>query len=383
MRFTEFIQTNHKAIIDAWVDFARSMLPWAEGLSDKDLQDHAEELLDALANDMESPQSSLEQSQKSKGQAAGGKLEIVGQKHASVRLESGLSLMQLVSEYRALRASVLRQWAKAQRNESEEITRFNEAIDEALAASMAQYSRTLDNTREQFLAILSHDLRNPLGAIIMGASLLKEPEVNDGAGIAHVILGSAERMNRMVNDLLDLTRTRLGSGIPITQKPMDLISVCRQVVAELQPCHKDFQLQFESIGDLHGEWDSDRLAQVVSNLIANALQYGSSAKPVSIVAREHGQEVILQVHNEGLPIPEKAIKTIFTPMARHQADGQSVDKNSNGLGLGLYIASEIVASHAGTISVTSTAQEGTTFTVTMPRRPASKSVQANQPNISS
>jgi signal transduction histidine kinase len=370
MRFTEFIQKNQKAIIDAWVNFAKTMLPWAEGMSEEDLQDHAEELLNAVVNDMESPQNMMQQSQKSKGQAKGGNLEKIGQKHASDRLESGLSLMQLVSEYRALRASVLGNWAKAERSQSEEMTRFNEAIDEALAASMTRYSKILDNTREQFLAILSHDLRNPLGAIIMGATLLKEPEANDSVEIANVILGSAERMNRMVNDLLDLTRTRLGSGIPITQKPMDLTSVCKQVISEFQASHTDFQLQFESFGDLHGEWDSDRLAQVVSNLIANALQYGSSAKPVSIVAREHGQEVILQVHNEGLPIPEKAIRTIFTPMARHQADGQKVDKNSNGLGLGLYIASEIVTSHGGTISVSSTEEKGTTFTVTMPRRPA-------------
>ncbi|HYX31483.1 MAG TPA: sensor histidine kinase [Oligoflexus sp.] len=377
MRLAEFIQTNHTSIIEAWVNFARSMVPWAEGMSETDLQDHARDLLIAVVNDIRKTQTALEQSEKSKGQAEDGKLAQIGQKHASDRLESGLSLKQLVSEYRALRASVLRQWDETQGNETGDVTRFNESIDEALATSINRYSETVDNTREQFLAILGHDLRNPIGAITMGATLLAEPQSNDVIEIANLMLGAAERMNRMVNDLLDLTRTRLGAGIPVTQKPMDLTPVCRQIVSELQPSHPDFQLRFESIGDLHGEWDSDRLAQVVSNLVANALQYGSSAKPVKLVAREKGQEVILQVHNEGLPIPENALKTIFTPMARHGSGAQSVDRNSRGLGLGLFIASEIVISHGGTINATSTEKEGTTFTVTLPRHPASKPAQPN------
>lgn len=382
MRLTEFIQSNHKSIISAWVDFAGTMSPWSNGMNEKELQDHAEELLVAVVEDMKSPQSSREQTEKSKGQAIEGKLAIVGQKHASDRLESGLSLLQLVSEFRALRASVLRQWDKSQGNTTGEMTRFNEAIDETLATSMTRYSETVDNTREQFLAILSHDLRNPLGAIIMGATLLEEAENSDTVEIANVIRGSAERMNRMVNDLLDLTRTRLGAGIPVMQKPMDLASVCRQVVSELQPGHPDFQLQFESIGDVHGVWDSDRLAQVISNLAANALQYGSSAEPVNVIARDQGDEVMLQVHNGGIPIPEHALKTIFMPMARHQAGGQSVDRNSRGLGLGLYIASEIIASHGGTIEADSTAEKGTTFTVTLPRQPPPKTAHGLQSNPS-
>lgn len=370
MRLTEFIQANHKSIMTAWVDFARTMSPWSNGVSEKVLQDHAEELLVAVVEDMNLPQSNQEQSQKSKGQALEGKLARVGQKHASDRLASGLSLTQLVSEFRALRASVLRQWDKSLGNTTDEMTRFNEAIDETLATSMIRYSEMVDSTREQFLAILSHDLRNPIGAIIMGATLLEQADNSDTVELANVIRGSAERMNRMVNDLLDLTRTRLGAGIPVTPKPMDLASVCRQVVSELQSGHPDFQLKFEAIGDLKGEWDSDRLTQVVSNLAANALQYGSSVEPVKIIARDQGVDVVFEVHNGGIPIPDNALRTIFTPMARHQPGGQSVDRNSRGLGLGLYIASEIVLSHGGTIGVTSTQEQGTTFKVTLPRFPA-------------
>ncbi|HYX39564.1 MAG TPA: sensor histidine kinase [Oligoflexus sp.] len=380
MQLTKFIQKNHKSIIKAWVDFARTMQPWAQGMSEKDLQDHAEELLVAVVNDMNSPQSKSEQSEKSQGNGMDGNLVIAGQQHASTRLQSGLSLTQLVSEFRALRASVLRQWEEEQGAESDEVTRFNEAIDEALATSMTQYSEAVDTTREQFLAILSHDLRNPLGAIIMGAQLLNDPETEDTADIATVILNSAERMSRMVSDLLDLTRTRLGTGIPIATKPMDLASVCQQVFAEFHASHApDHRIHFESFGDLRGEWDADRLAQVLSNLIANALQYGSAAKPVSLVARDRGQEVELQVHNEGSPIPESSLKTIFAPMVRHKSGASGVDKNVSGLGLGLYIANEVVLSHSGTISVTSTESSGTTFTVTLPRLSTAKTPQ--QPTL--
>jgi signal transduction histidine kinase len=172
-------------------------------------------------------------------------------------------------------------------------------------------------------------------------------------------------MNRMVSDLLDLTRTRLGAGIPVTPKPMDLTPVCQQVISEVGAIHPDCQLQFESKGDLHGEWDSDRLTQVISNLVANALQYGCADGPVSVVAQAHGAEVVLRVHNEGPPISESALKTIFEPMVRQPT--QNGGKNTTGLGLGLHIAREIVTAHGGTIGVTSPKKEGTTFTVQIPR----------------
>lgn len=122
------------------------------------------------------------------------------------------------------------------------------------------------------LDILGHDLRNPLASILVGATLLTKSERLEvkEVGVATRILNSAGRMNRMVSDLLDLTRTRLGAGIPVTPKPMDLTSVCQQVVAELEAIHPDCRLQFEAKGNLHGEWDSDRLTQVISNLVARS-----------------------------------------------------------------------------------------------------------------
>jgi signal transduction histidine kinase len=261
---------------------------------------------------------------------------------------------------------VIRLWAADHGDEQGELTRFNEAIDETLAESASQYSGMVSHTREQFLAVLGHDLRNPLAAITAGAMLLSRSDSLDNkhARVATRILDSAERMSRMVSSLLDLARTRLGSSIPIVRKAMNLTTVCQQVIAELEVVYPDHSLRFASEGDLSGEWDGDRLTQVVSNLVANALQYGAAS--VTVTARALGEEVEFQVHNDGEPIPEGALKTIFEPMVRH-AD-QDGGRNTTGLGLGLFIAREVVAAHCGTLGVASTASEGTTFTVRLPRR---------------
>ena len=248
------------------------------------------------------------------------------------------------------------------------MTRFNEAIDESLTESTIRYSEVLDHTREHFLAILGHDLRNPLGAIVMGATLLTvSSDIGDRkVKVAARILNSANRMTRMVNDLLDLTRTRLGAGIPITPKRTDLAPLCEQVLMELEAVYPESRVRIAFKGDVIGEWDSDRLTQVVSNLLANALQHSGTGSVVSVVVDGNGAEVVLSVHNDGPCIPAPALTQIFEPMIRRTAaDG---DRNVSGLGLGLFIAREIVTAHGGAIRVTSGDQEGTTFTVNLPRR---------------
>lgn len=255
MELTEFIQSNHDKIIEEWVAFARTLLPWAQGMTLRDLRDHAVELLNAVVADMRAPQSKSQQSAKSQGRVAGGNLAMVGHKHASQRVHSGFNLAQLVSEYRALRASILRLWGEKHGDIGGEMTRFNEAIDESLTESTVRYSEILGRTREQFVSILGHDLRNPLAAIVVSANVLTRSERLDDkqARIASRILHSAARMSRMVNDLLDLTRSRLGDGIPVTRVPVDLHPLCQQVLAELQAIHPESCVYFESKGDLHGE----------------------------------------------------------------------------------------------------------------------------------
>ena len=370
MQLAEFIVENRGVIVREWEAFARSLLPPGGPMGASVCRDHANEILTAIVLDMTSSQSAAEQVEKSKGRGEEQRIiEEAAHIHAVMRVDRGFRLSQVVAEFRALRASVLGLW---HRNGSgpdiDGVTRFNEAIDEALSASASRYMETMERYRDQFIAVLGHDLRNPLSGIVMGASALAEsPTLDESARtIAARILSGAKRMDRMVRDLLDLTRTRLGPGLPIKKAPMDLTPVCRQVVAELVG-HCDAPLRFVPTGDLHGEWDSDRLAQVVSNLVGNAIQHGRKSAPVTLVARGEGSAVVLEVHNEGPPIPQSVLGTMFEPMVL--ADPNE-DQPSTSLGLGLYIAEQIVTAHGGAIGVTST-EAGTTFTVSLPRRRSS------------
>ncbi len=366
MRVSEFIRANHQSIVKEWEVFARSLLPNC-ALTSTDLRDHAEEILDAIVEDMSSFQTDDERAEKSKGRGAQRCLRGAGYIHAVLRLQRGFTLAQLVAEYRALRASVLRLYGQSDgASDLDGVTRFNEAIDEALTAATSRYMEMVDRYRDQFIGILGHDLRNPIGAISMGASTLARSPGLDAATIRVIarIQSSARRMDRMVCDLLDLTRARLTAGIPIRRAPTDLAPICRQVVAELKEVHPHEPLRFAWKGDLHGQWDADRLAQVVSNLVGNALQHGTKETPVTLIARGDSNEVVLEVHNEGPPIPPAVTGTLFEPMVHHQPEPAGA---ATSLGLGLFIAEQVVTAHGGKIGFTSTADEGTTFTVHLPR----------------
>jgi signal transduction histidine kinase len=369
LRLAEFIHQKHEVIISEWVSFARTLLPPGRTMSTAALRDHAAAILVAIVEDMKAFQSARTQTEKAQGRRPGGPLGGAGRRHALGRIETGFRLDQVVAEYRALRASILKLWAADAPHalDPDEVTRFNEAIDETLSESTRRYMETLDRHRDQFLGILGHDLRNPLGSIIMGASVLAATDRLDdrSARIASRILHSARRMDRLVGDLLDLTRTRLGAGLPITRGPVDLARVCRQVIAELRGAHPDAQVRFEAIGDLQGRWDADRLAQVVSNVVGNAIQHGQLGRPVTVVARGEPKDAVLEVHNEGPPIPHGALAMIFEPMSRAGASAE--DARSRSLGLGLYVAQQVVLAHTGKIDVSSSKSEGTTFTVRLPR----------------
>jgi signal transduction histidine kinase len=370
----DFIRTKRDVIVSEWEAFARSLVPVRPKLSTLVLRDHVTAILDAIVVDMESHQSAEEQAAKSKGRGESQRLEGAGTAHATLRIETGFRLDQLVGEYRALRASILRLWTEAAPPDPDlyGITRFNEAIDEALTESTNRYMHTLERHRDQFLGILGHDLRIPLGAIVTGAGALTASTGLDDESVrtASRIKDCALRMERMVGDLLDLTRTRLGEGLPIVRAQVDLGHVCQQVVAEIHEAYPGALLRFEPNGDLHGEWDRDRLAQAISNLVGNALQHVGKMRPVMVVARGERDEVLLEVHNEGPPIPQSEISGLFEPMARRRG---AANEKSTHLGLGLYIVKQVVAAHGGQVGVTST-DSGTTFVLHLPRSaPAERS----------
>ncbi|WP_052518038.1 hybrid sensor histidine kinase/response regulator [Archangium violaceum] len=221
---------------------------------------------------------------------------------------------------------------------------------------------------QQLIGIVSHDLRNPISAILLGAQLiLRQEELGDRLRVAvSRIQGSAERGVRMVRDLLDFTQARLGGGIRIVPSTFDLHALTLQVMDEVRMSHPERDFQVRQEGDARGDWDPDRLAQVLTNLTSNAAKYSPAGTQVSVVTRGEGEWVTLEVHNEGTPIPPELRQRLFEPMQRGGAD---VDRAGRSIGLGLYIVDSIVRAHGGTIDVRSSAAEGTTFTVRLPRQP--------------
>jgi PAS domain S-box-containing protein len=234
------------------------------------------------------------------------------------------------------------------------------------AEALEQQARRRAEFEEQLIGIVSHDLRNPVSAILMSAQMLLK---QDGLGErafkgASRILSSAERATRLIADLLDFTQARLGGGIRIQRRRASIHEVMRQVLEESQAAWPERDLQVSQSGDGEGEWDPDRLAQVVSNLVSNALRYSPAGTPVKVSTRAEPQAVLIEVHNLGRPIPQELLPHIFEAMKRGPQEGESSGRS---VGLGLYIVEQIVRAHGGTVSVRSTEAEGTTFTVQLPR----------------
>jgi PAS domain S-box-containing protein len=238
---------------------------------------------------------------------------------------------------------------------------------EQRSAASIQRLREAAELRERFIGILGHDLRNPLGAIDLSARTLA---VSTSLGeterrLAGRIRTSAGRMARMISELLDFTRSRMGGGIPVEPRVADLAAICRESVEELRTSHPEARVLLRVLGHGAGEWDAGRLSQVVSNLVGNAIHYSPPGTPVRVVLRGEGvQDVVLTVHNGGPPIPEAFLPILFEPFRRGLEDRPS---NREGLGLGLYIVRQIVLAHGGQLDVRSLPGEGTTFTVKLPR----------------
>ncbi|WP_170162320.1 ATP-binding protein [Caldimonas tepidiphila] len=387
MAFSEFIRREIERIVASWEEFARTRLPAAQHLSSEDLRDHAKVLLLSIAADMEAEQSSMEQQAKSRGERPENAPEVTryAREHAEHRFSEGFTLNEMVAEYRALRASVLRLWAQQRTGTDssmlDQLIRFDEALDQGLTESIAWYSRRIEDSRNLLLGVLGHDLRNPLGAIRRSAQYLLLSDTLDGLQTKAVtrILNSTNRMREMVGDLLDFTRTRLGNGLPLVRGPGNLGEVCRQVVDELEAFHPERTLHLHCSGELSGCWDTRRVGQLVSNLVSNAIHHGQPEKPVTVVVCGDADAVTVSVHNEGPPIAVQARKTLFEPLKRASLQAGESREGASGLGLGLYIARQIAVAHGGSIEVDSSELGGTAFTARLPRQAQEGRPPASQP----
>jgi len=363
MSLSAFIREHQEQIIVEFAIFAKTLMPAGADMSEVELRDHAEEMLTAVLQDIATAQTPEEQSRKSKGHGSAHTMEVSGRLHADHRIQHGFTFRSVIAEFRALRATVLRMYEQSGALDLTEVRRFNEAIDEALTESMEQFAEKTDLFRDQFIGVLGHDLRAPLGAVIAGAALLAVPEDNPQrrGRVVTRMMRSAQRMERMIGDLLDLTRARLGGTISLRRAEADLQKLCEEVVLESRAAHPEAVLQLTTRGNLVGDWDADRLAQVVSNLVGNAIQHGAGT-PVTLRAEEEGDAVTLVVHNGGAPIPANVMPSVFEPLARGGSEG-----GGHSIGLGLFIARTIVSAHGGEISVRSSSEHGTTFTARLPK----------------
>ena len=372
MGLSAFITAHADKIMSEFEAFALQQLPAAADMDVAALRDHARQLLDAIARDMRRPQTERQQHEKSLGHVphTDGDHAGAAEMHGGLRAAAGFDVNQTASEYRALRASVIRLWMESGptlgRTEVIELTRFNEAMDEALAASLLHFAAEATRMRNLFLGVLSHELRTPLSTIMAsGQSLLiaaKAGKTLEQA--AERALRGARRIQSLLDDLLDYVRSGLGEGMRVTPAPVDMGHACSRIVGELRANHPDRLIVVETAGDVSCVCDEQRVGQAISNLLGNALRHGAPDAPV--VARVDGAapDVIeVSVRNGGQPIAKATLDSMFEPLVR----GAEANTAGYNLGLGLYIVREIAHAHGGTATVKSDAESGTVFTLRLPR----------------
>src|SRR5436305_1321053 len=388
-RLADFLRERRGAILDRWEAAVRQLRP-AQRLRRPALLDHIPQFLEELENfvgDLREHRPAAPP-------------EDVPRIHAVERLEMGYELADVVEEYSILRACIIEMAAeeRAPAVRSNELPRLHRAIDPAIAPSVQRYQQAASEQRrqlgdqligavaintditerirqerglrealevsERLGGVLAHDLRNPLGVISTSASLLQREALEmRHARIVGRISCSAERIDRMIHDLLDYTRAQKGGGLPANPRPMDLADTCRLVAEESELLFSGSKVQVSVEGNPRGEWDPDRIYQAVSNLVVNAVRHGAPNLPVKIAVRGADRDVTVSVHNDGPAIPLEAVGTIFEPFQCGPSAGTS---RSGGLGLGLYIVRQIALAHGGTVEMTSDDAVGTTFFLRLP-----------------
>jgi signal transduction histidine kinase len=372
MALADFITLEADRIMSEFEAFALQQLPAAADMDASALRDHACQILGAIALDMRQPQTKRQQHEKSLGHAsqADNFDSSAAESHGGLRAAAGFDVNQTAAEYRALRASVIRLWMESSpalgRAEVIELTRFNEAMDEALAASLLQFAAEAARMRNLFLGVLSHELRTPLSTIMAsGQSLQIAAEA--GKTLPRAVersLRGARRIQSLLDDLLDYVRSGLGEGMRVTPTSIDMGRACARIVAELRASHPDRAIEVETEGDLACVCDEQRIGQAISNLLGNALRHGTPDTPV--VARVDGSapgHIAVSVQNGGPPIPRAMRASMFEPLVR----GAEANHAGYNLGLGLYIVREIARAHGGSANVESSTESGTVFTIRIPR----------------
>jgi len=356
----ESLRRNKERIVERWEREARAELPALARLTRPALLDHAYELLLGLAAWIEGDTAEAQRG-----------FEALVQGHALQRLGYGVGLETVMREYSKLRFVILRELLD-EPMPPESMVLLHEGFDRAISAAIDRYAQRREEVRARFISILGHDLRDPLSAVKISTDVLSRGTASrEDQQLIFARIGRAcDRMQRMIGEVLDFARGHLGGGIPANPTLQDMSEICRHVVDEIAAANPDRTIDVDTRGDLRGPFDHDRVAQAIGNLVGNAIEHTREAVEVRAYETEDRTHVITTVTSHGVAIPPDVQRRIFDPFAR----GDDA-LNRRGLGLGLYIAQQIVLAHGATIDLTSD-ERATTFTIHWPRDPKEERLTA-------
>ncbi|MDH5830189.1 sensor histidine kinase [Luteimonas sp. M1R5S18] len=366
----DFIEENAEMVVEQAIAFARTV-DVGRPLDEATLRDHLPQIIETVVQDLRTPQTRAQEIEKSEGRTQGGPDQAMSAAgtHALHRARSGYSIADLVAEYRALRASVLRGWADAPdrfARSTAEIARFNEAIDEAIADSVSHYASETERWRNLFLGVLGHDLRSPLTAILITSEMIGRMAAGEPiARAAQRLLRSGEHMRDLLDKLLVYNRTQMGIGFEIRREQTDLADDCAEEIELLRDSMPLARIRYQADGPVRGLFDASRVREALANLVVNAHKYGTADCTIDVELRTRGDDAQLAVRNPGAPIPPETLERLFEPLKRGGVAACDQAERAS-LGLGLFIVSEIAKAHGGSIQADS--RDGsTTFHLQLPR----------------
>lgn len=364
MRLATFIETAQVQILAEAIAFAKT-IPALQHTSEKALRDHLPEVLEAISADLRTSQTRAASILKSHGKATPGTSQTSAQTHGLTRAQDGINIEQLIAEFRALRSSILRLWAEAYPvgpDAFEDITRFNEAIDQAVAESVKVHADERERWRQIFLGIVGHDLRGPLHTISLTAALMRQQGSAPVQQTALLTRG-IERMTGLLNTLLEYSRSNLGGDMPLQREPIDLSAVCADELDLQRAAYPDAEIEYAVQGNTEGVFDASWMRQAIGNLVTNAIKHGDAGTAVSVKMDGDANRARVSVENAG-DLPPDEIEQLFEPLRRGRSGSGTLDRSH--LGLGLFIARQVTTAHGGTIKGSSS--EGRVrFTIDVPK----------------
>jgi signal transduction histidine kinase len=350
MQLATFIEVARVPILEGAVAFART-IPALRETEERTLRDHLPQLLEAISADLRSPQSRTESIAKSQGEAPVAASQTAAQAHGLMRAQGGITIEQVVAEFRALRSSILRLWGETCSpgpDAIDDIGRFNEAIDQAVAESVQVFAQERERLRQIFLGVLGHDLRGPLNAVALTVELMRVQASAPPAQTALLARG-IKRMTSLLDSLLEYTRTSLDAGMALECTPVNLGAACAEELELLRAAHPAARIEFEAAGDTEGVFDSSRVREALANLVSNAIHHGDPSEPKVVRVEGDAAAVRVSVENAG-EIPAQELELLFEPLRRSGTPSSKAERTH--LGLGLFIARQIARAHGGEVTGT-------------------------------